>query len=284
MNKAIQIAYDEQFELKCRLASEAGFRHISVNFDAAKELSDEAWEKAPAHIASVLEKNALAVVQTHLPYYDLRISAEIFDDKMEKAIRNSIRTGSMVGAPWHVWHPRSAISDGWSVSSAQRINFETVSGYLALAREYGAGIALENLPTFSGIRPIMPFYTSNYPDLIDLCDRFDTPDVGICWDFGHANLMHLDQAAALQAIGSRVVCTHIHNNFRDDDQHLPPDQGNINWSRALSAMADIGYTGPLTLETHCLYHDEGLLASFARHNFAALVYLESLMKKEGSTK
>ena len=32
MQKAIQIAYDELFKLKCQLAAKADFRHIAVNY------------------------------------------------------------------------------------------------------------------------------------------------------------------------------------------------------------------------------------------------------------
>ena len=47
----------------------------------------------------------------------------------------------------------------------------------------------------------------------------------------------------------------------------------------MSAFAEVGYEGPLTLETHCPYNDDALLESFARHNLAGLEYLERLMKK-----
>ncbi len=84
MIKSIQIAYNDDFEKKCKFAAEAGFDAIAANFDASKNLSDEKWEKAPEHINGILEKYGLKCVQSHLPYYDLRISAEELDDNMEK--------------------------------------------------------------------------------------------------------------------------------------------------------------------------------------------------------
>ena len=64
------------------------------------------------------------------------------------------------------------------------------------------------------------------------------------------------------------------------DDHAPPIYGNIKWDSVMTALASIGYQGPLTLETHCWYDNEDLLRSFAKHNYDSLVFLESLMKAE----
>ena len=278
MIKAIQIAYDEFFEKKCRIASAAGFRHISVNFNDMKDRSPEAWEKAPYEIRRILAENDLTGVQAHLPYYDLRISAEILEKDMEEAIRNSIRVCGETGIPWCVWHPRSSVSSGFKASQALKDNLPVISGYLELAASCGTGIALENLPSFPGIIPQMPFYTSNYEDLLVLHDSFRTDNVCICWDTGHANMMHFDQADAIRFLGERIGCTHIHNNFCHNDLHLPPDNGNIKWDQVMSAFRDIRYTGPFTLETHCLYPEDHMLRAFADYNLAGLKYMEGLLE------
>lgn len=275
MVKAIQIAYDEHFELKCSFAAEAGFQGISVNFNDMKDLSDKAWSEAPEKITGILNKNGLKCVQTHLPYYDLRLSAEIREEKVEEAIKNSVITSGKIGAPWCVYHPRSAITDGFMSKKALEINKKVITEYINAAVKAGTGIALENLPIFD-ITPKMPFYPSDYGDLCDLHDALKCDSVSVCWDFGHANMMHYDQAQAIKYLGSRIACTHIHNNFKRSDDHLPPDQGNIDWKKVMGAVNEINYSGPLTLETHCRYHDEELLKSFAKHNYACLVYLEGL--------
>lgn len=280
MIKAVQIAYDELFELKCALASEAGFRHIAVNFNDMKDCSEAAWEKAPEHILDILQKNRLTCVQTHLPYYDLRISAEKLDDAFEYRILKSVETGGKIGAKWNVYHPRSAITDGFRSKAAFEINKRVISGYLETADQFHTGIALENLPIF-GIVPVMPFYTSDYGDLCDLHDAFHTPSVSICWDTGHANMMHFDQAEAIRFMGNRIQCTHIHNNFGKADLHLPPDQGDIPWERVIAALDDVQYMGPFTLETHSPKQDAMSLMEFAVYNFQCLETLESLSKQKG---
>ena len=276
MIKSIQIAYDEFFEKKCRIASAAGFRNIALNFHGMKDRSPQAWEKAPDEIRRILSENNLTGVQSHLPWYDLRISSEILDEEIEDAIRNSIKVCGAVGIPWCVAHPRSSITSGFRASQSLKENQTVISGYLDLAAACGTGIGLENLPEFPDIVPQMLFYTCNYEDLCILHDSFRTDNVCICWDTGHANLMHFNQADAIRFIGSRIGCTHIHNNFTHNDDHLPIDNGNIKWDEVIRAFCDICYIGPFTLETHCLYPEDNMLKAFAEYNFAGLCYLEKL--------
>ena len=280
MKKAIQIAYNKGFEKRCEYAAIAGFKYISVNFNDMPDRSPMVWAQAPENILRILEKNGLACIQTHLPYYDLRISAEVTDDELEKAIINSLKVAGEIGAQWNVYHPRAAVKAGFCASKTLDENIRRISGYLEAAEKYGTGIALENLPIFKDIIPIMPFYPNNYGDLCELSDSFKSDSVGICWDTGHANLMDINQAEAIRYMGERIKVTHIHNNFKLYDLHLTPDNGNIDWKSVMSAMADVEYGGPLTLETHCLYDDDMLLRAFAKYNFECLKFLERLKEEK----
>ena len=276
MNKAIQIPYNSLFPLKCRLAAEAGFTHIAVNFTEVTATTEAQWEAVTEDIRQILEENHLGCIQSHPYYYDLMKSSEILEEEHEFAIRQAIIASGKLGASWCVLHPRTSLSTGRYVSASFEDNRRAFSGYLEVAAKYGTGIAAENLPVF-GMKPAIPFYSSGYEDLANLADSFRDPRMAICWDTGHAHLMSFDQAEAVRFLGSRIQCTHIHDNFRQMDNHLPPDQGNLPWDNVMKAISEIGYRGALTLETHCCYTEPGLLASFARHNFACLEFLEGLM-------
>ena len=276
MEKAIQIAYDECFEKKCRIAHEAGFEHVSVNFHDMTDRSEEAWAKAPDTILRILNENRLTCVQSHAYYYDLRISAEITDGERERDIRNAIRVTGEIGGRYCVYHPRTAVNDGCRSSVALEINKRMISGYLECAVKANTSIAMENLPIFHGIVPVMPFYSSDYGDLMELYDALACENLGICWDTGHAHLMAFDQAKAIRTLGPRIRCTHLHNNFGLEDEHLSVDNGSIDWKSIMSAFRDIGYDGALTLETHCLYGDDAFLRAFAQYNLEGLKYLERI--------
>lgn len=274
MKKAIQIAYDNLFEKKCEYASAAGFKYISVNFADVLDKTEYEWESITENIGQILDKNKLKCIQSHPYYYDLRVSSEIREERFEFSMKQAIIASGKLGAAWCVFHPRSSISSGFCTSKSLEDNKLAFSEYLEIAIKNGTGIAAENLPVFHGIIPVMPFYSSNFEDLCVLVDSFNDKQMSVCWDTGHANLMHFDQAEAIKFVGNRIKCTHIHNNFKGSDDHLPPDSGYIEWDKVIPALCSTGFDGALTLETHCRYDDFDLLKSFAKHNYACLEFIE----------
>ena len=278
MKKAIQIEYNESFELKCHIASEVGFSDIAVNYTKVLGKSEDDWKKITEDILRILDETGLSCVQSHPHYYNPFESSEIIDDEMEYNIRQSIVSSAALGAKWCVIHPRTSFSSGFLLSKSFEDNKKWFSALLECAEKHGTGIAAENLPIFPSPNPIRPLFSYNVEHLTGLLDSFNCDNIGVCWDFGHANLLRGDQVPMLKALGERIKCTHIHNNWGMRDNHAPPIYGNINWSAVMPALAKTGYHGPLTLETHCWYDDEALLRSFAKHNYENLEYLERLMK------
>ena len=278
MKKAIQIPYNELFEKKCRYAAEAGFKFISVNFYELVDKTEKEWDEVVDNIRRILDETGISCIQSHPYYYDLLTSSEIVEERFEFAIKQAIIATAKLGGKWCALHPRTSLSSGYQTSKSLEDNKRCFSEYLELAIKHGTKIAAENLPIFPGIIPIIPFYSSNFEDLCILTDSFNDENMKICWDFGHANMLAFNQADAIRTLGKRIACTHVHNNFKKQDLHLPPDCGNIEWDKVMKAMAEVGYDGPLTLETHCLYVDDELLKSFAEFNYAGLVYLEQFAK------
>lgn len=272
---AIQIPYNEHFEKKCAIAAQVGFRYISVNFHDMPDNSDSAYDEAPEHILGILETHKLKAAQTHLYYYHPFSPADAMEEGLENRILQEIEVSGKIGAPWCVWHPRYCMNGEWEKDNFNeektlRQNQLTVSRYLEQAERFGTGIALENL-----FRKMMP---GGLETLLRMHDGFDTENIGICWDTGHANMMEFDQGDAIRMLGERIKCTHIHNNFKNGDFHLPPDAGTIDWKTVMQAFKDIGYAGPFTLETRCLYpEDEQLLRDFVRYNYNCLEFLQRYM-------
>lgn len=277
MQKAIQIDYNDLFSLKCQYAAEAGFKHIAVNFNGILDRTEDQWKALTENIQRVLDENGLSCVQSHLHCYDLLQSSEIPDKRSDFAIRQSIIASGKLGAKFGAYHPRSSVNSGFLQSRSFEDNRKLLSSYLEIAIKHNTAIAVENIPVFPD-HPDMPFYSSDYEDLAALVDSFNDPHICVCWDFGHANLMEIKQADALRYLGNRIKCLHIHNNFGAHDDHSTPDTGTVDWYNILPVLADIGYNGALTLETHCRYDEPMLLKSFAKHNFVCLEFLEGLIK------
>lgn len=278
MIKSIHIGYNDLFKQRCEFAVAAGFKDIAINFTGMIDKTEDDWKQAIEDIQDVLDKTGLSCIQSHPYYYDLMISSEITEERCEFAIKQAIIASAKLGAKWCALHPRSSVSSGFRTSKSLEDNRRDFATYLEVAKKYGTEIAAENLPIFAGIRPVMPFYASNYEDLMVLVDSFCDDSIGICWDTGHANMMHFDQSEVVKLLGSRIKCTHIHNNFGEGDPHSTPDSGNIKWTELMAAFKSIGYEGPFTLETGCKYPDPIIQKAFMRYNYDCLCWLETMFK------
>ena len=107
----------------------------------------------------------------------------------------------------------------------------------AFAKPLGVHILLENIPN-----------ELSMPDrLVEMIHHAHFDDVGICFDFGHANMMS-SVSEAFEILRPHIRSTHVHDNDRLKDSHLWPGQGNINWKEAMELLRSEPQKPPLLLE------------------------------------
>ena len=107
----------------------------------------------------------------------------------------------------------------------------------AFAKPLGVRILLENIPN-----------ELSMPDrLVEMIHHAHFDDVGICFDFGHANMMS-SVSEAFEILRPHIRSTHVHDNDRLKDSHLWPGQGNINWKEAMELLRSAPQKPPLLLE------------------------------------
>ena len=107
-----------------------------------------------------------------------------------------------------------------------------------LAEPIGVRIAVE----------VIPNDLSSASALVTMLERdFESSQVGICMDFGHAHLMG-DVADAVETAAEHLITTHVHDNRGREDDHLVPYKGTIDWPAALVTMQKIGYDGTYLME------------------------------------
>ena len=109
----------------------------------------------------------------------------------------------------------------------------------AAARAVGVQVAVE----------VMPNPLSTPHGLVRLIeDESDELEgLGICLDYGHAHLMG-DLGEAIEEVSGHLITTHVHDNRRRTDDHLPPFAGSIDWDMAMMETQKIGYDGVLMFE------------------------------------
>lgn len=273
MKYAIQIGYNDIFETALKNAHNAGFEYVAIDFGSNDCFFHDTWENDVKRVDKLLRKYSLECIQTHMPFYDLLLSAEITDKATDTALLRSIEAGGMLGAEWNVCHPRSAINDNYSPRKSMEYAKRDMESLAEKAAVCKSGLAIENIPVFPDVSK-MRFFTSDYEDLCEISDYFNSKYVAVCWDFGHANLLGNDQEKAIACVGNRIKCTHIHSNDGDYDRHNLPSQGNIEWEKIMPAFKKAGYNGALTLEIK--YKDKPYLESYFRHSLDCLKYLDEL--------
>jgi sugar phosphate isomerase/epimerase len=83
--------------------------------------------------------------------------------------------------------------------------------------------------------------------LKELLKALHYPDLGVCFDTGHAHMM----SSVHQAFGvleDRIRSTHVHDNKRDRDSHLWPGEGNIDWNQTMQSLRNAPNAPALLLE------------------------------------
>lgn len=135
----------------------------------------------------------------------------------------------------HLGTPENRTGAGDNVRAAAARSAEDIC---ALAEPLGVRVALE----------VIPNALSTPAALTSLLERdLDSPAAGICLDFGHAFLGD-DLPDAIETVAEHLLTTHVHDNHRRADDHLPPYAGAIDWDAALMSMQKIGYDGRYILE------------------------------------
>ena len=86
-----------------------------------------------------------------------------------------------------------------------------------------------------------------------LLEQVGDDRVGICLDVNHANLRE-DLCEATRRYGDRILSLHLSDNDGVDERHWLPGKGIIDWQGWQQALADTGFSGPLTHEVSPWLH------------------------------
>ena len=61
-----------------------------------------------------------------------------------------------------------------------------------------------------------------------------SPNLKMCLDVGHAHLHTRDVRELFQRHRDKIIVTHLHNNYGENDDHNPLDNGTYNFDEFLS--------------------------------------------------
>lgn len=232
-----------------KLCSEAGFRYV----DYSPDFCADDWEKLAYHDREVLERAGICVEQTHAPFNRYRRYRR---EDFPVYYRRLFEASEILGAKYVVVHADeySTTSGRYDQNEILDFTYDYLAPFVEYAEKNGMTVAIENVfedktrycPQIGG----RSRFTSTTEELKAIIERFNTPSVACCWDFGHAKCSFGKDAMldAMKELGKYIVCTHVHDNYYEKDLHLMPFMGDIPWEAHLAALKEMGYQGKLSFE------------------------------------
>ncbi len=257
-------------------------------FDPRYILRGDDCQQKVDKVVDKATKYGMSFSQVHLPFIrggnrdqDPHFKEPGYAEYYDESMRRAYIAASMAGAPWAVAHCCNFPSDSYDRSDSFKGNHEYYDKYVELGIKNGVGTAFENMIQGTKERNRIRF-TGHYSDLIDYVDSYNEPMVKICWDFGHANESGYNQVSALRKVGKRLACVHVNDNYRNNDDHIVPFSGTIDWLSIIPVLAEIGYTGDCSLEVgqYTKKPPRALQDSFVRVAFEACSHLCMLFDQE----
>ena len=85
--------------------------------------------------------------------------------------------------------------------------------------------------------------------LVHILDSIASPMLGLCYDSGHDLIWSAVPYALLDRYKDRLFAVHLHDNRGQNDDHLAPGEGIINWEIVRAGIERSAYLGSYTLES-----------------------------------
>ncbi len=204
-----------------------------------------------------------------------------------EAMERSLKIAALCGAEYWVIHPRIPKPYEVDYQLLKEKNFpvsiEKIASYAELAKEYGIGIAVENMFKYDWDWEYIRDASCSEPDeFIRYVDTLNEMYPGVfsaCLDTGHVALVGQKPDEVVRKLGSRLTCLHVHDNDLTSDMHTIPGLCKIDHVKLMEALHDVGYQGDFTLEISCGYPKE-LVPAHMKYTAQVSRYYADLFKDQ----
>ena len=213
-----EISIDRQIELM----RQNGFRNTFMMADGSK-LTDETVGK--------LNAADITLATLHAPFFGIN---EVWKqgemgDKVLRGLIDGVKRCEEYNIPVLVVH----LSSKYPPPMITDIGVQRLKRLMETAQASGVKIAYENQRCLSNISLVF--------------EHFE--DAGFCWDTGHEGCF-TSGWEYMPLFGDKLATVHIHDNFgvKDNDEHLLPYDGSIDFSRVAKHLVKANYDGCIMLE------------------------------------
>ncbi len=236
-----------------------GWLHLAALPDALRALARQGFRSlelttAPPHLfapafgpyerrelAQAVAALGMSVASVNPSFVDINListNPEIGEVSVRQIIAN-LELAADLGASFVVVIPGRRHALAPAPDRAARAVLDRQLGRLvSRAAELGVTIALENSPYG---------YLGGSADLIEIVDRWDSPQLRITYDVANALAIE-DPAEGVHRIGSRLALVHVSDTWRDTWAHTSAGRGEVDFPAFAAALAEIGFGGPTVYE------------------------------------
>jgi sugar phosphate isomerase/epimerase len=235
------------YEIDIRLFEQFSQNNIQfVEIFAQKPHCDLTNERHRALIEQLEEQLHIGITSVHLPIYFNRTREASERKKMSLCSPdNNIRISSineysrLISAAASLSIPIAVLHTGIEENSDTELNLliESLAYLDTIAKKNNILIALEN-------------HTTRYVSielLIELIQKLDSDTFGICLDTGHSHIFS-NYISDLNEARRYLLSLHLHDNNGEEDEHLFPYEGNIDFDYIIGFLRTSHFQGVATLE------------------------------------
>lgn len=219
-------------EERVKFMAELGFEATFTGMGEVDEL-----EK----LANLFAKYGIAYETIHAPFrpineiwLDCEVGEKVYDDMI-----TCVDRCAMFEIPTMVIH----MSSGLTPPPVTDLGRERYTKIIEYAQKKGVVLAFENLRKLAHLAWVFENFKEH-----------DT--VKMCWDCGHETC-YTPQYEFMSMFGEKLAALHIHDNYGilNQDDHLLPFDGVIDFNRVARLIKESGYEGSIMLEVMRKSHE-----------------------------
>ena len=147
-----------------------------------------------------------------------------------------------LGAPGISLEPGGPLPEGMDRTAAMALYRDGLKAVLPAAAQCGVDLLVEPEPHLLIERP---------EEFEELLAGLSHPRLGLNFDIGHFYCVGVDPAAAARRLAPHIRHVHLEDIAASrEHRHLVPGRGTVPLKSVLDALADVGYTGWITVELY----------------------------------
>jgi sugar phosphate isomerase/epimerase len=229
MSLSSSVHAHEVTEATFRKYTAAGIRDLEISLDDC-----EANLLDYDEVVKMAFNTGVTIQSLHLPFApfeEIDISKPELADYTVEFLSGLIRRAAKAGIKKFVIHPSGEPIADSERKERMECSKKSLKKLAELAREYGAIIAVENLPRTCLGR--------NSAEILELISA--DPTLRVCFDTNH--LLKEKSTDFIKAVCKYITTTHISDYDFIDEKHFLPGEGLVDWQKLINDLIEYGYKG-----------------------------------------